>query len=330
MAEPLKVNCRNCHAKLDVGECDPFERVACPQCGTLIRVPMRFDRYLLEKVCGKGGNSVVYRAIDPELARRVAIKIAGETSDLEETAARFASSAKISGMLSDPGVIPVYNCGVFEDRPFLVMRFMEHGDLELMMKHGGLPEQSKILNWIASMIPALIEARNKNIVHHDIKPGNIMLTAEDEPKLGDWDLADIREPGDLQTPCSDWASPIYASPERIYCGCEDYRGDIFCLGVTIYELLSGTAPFGLKGSREEIYERRKNMDFLPLASLIHDVPPELDALLTAMLDFAPENRPEYEEILAVTRRAASGTNDNIAGAAPKTHGAFAWFRKNNR
>lgn len=327
MAEPLKINCRVCHAKLDVGECDPFERVACPQCGTFIRVPMRFDRYLLEKVCGKGGDSLVYRAIEPELARRVAVKIANENTDTEDSAARFVNSARITGKLADPGVVPVYNCGIFENRPFLVMRFMEHGDLERMLKHGELPEHHVILKWITDVMPVLIEARNKNIVHHDIKPGNIMLTADDEAKLGDWDLADIREPDDSDTPCSEWASPIYASPERIYCGCEDHRGDIFCLGVTIYELLAGKAPFGLDGDAETMYERRKNMDFAPISESVPGISPEFGQILTGMLDFLPENRPDYEEILQGILREINKNGSNDPEEIKKHSGVISWFRK---
>ncbi|MBR2372656.1 MAG: serine/threonine protein kinase [Lentisphaeria bacterium] len=328
MAEPLKVNCRTCHAKLDVGEFAPFEQVACPQCGTVIRVPMRFDRYLLEKVCGKGGDSIVYRAIDPELSRRVAIKIGNGVSADGEADPRFVNSARISGILSDPGVVPVYNCGICDNRSFLVMRFMEHGDLERMLKHHELPEHSVILSWIAGIIPALIEARNKNIVHHDIKPGNIMLTAENSPKIGDWDLADCRTQGDYQTPCSEWASPIYASPERIYCGCEDYRGDIFCLGVTIYELLSKQAPFGLSGSTEEIYDRRKNMEFVPLAEILPETMPELSRIVSAMLEYLPENRPDYEEILKVIKQAVDYKKDMEKGSCSGHSGRISWFRKN--
>lgn len=298
MAEALKINCRHCHARVDLSDCTPFEKVACPGCGVTLTVPMRFERYLLEKVCGKGGDSVVYRALEPELARRVAVKIASEDSD-SETAQRFINSARISGHLTHPGVVPVYNCGTFEGRSFLVLRYMEHGDLEHLLKKGGLPGAAKIIAWIAAVIPVLIEARNKNIVHHDIKPANIMLSADDEPKLGDWDIAEIQEKDSQGAPCAMWASPIYASPERIFSGCEDYKGDIFSLGVTLYELLSGIAPFGLHGNEDTIYERRKDMAFQPLSALLPELPPAVSLAVTGMLDFYPENRPDYEEILAL-------------------------------
>ena len=303
MAEALKINCRHCHAKLDLGDCEPFEKVACPECGATLLVPMRFERYLLEKVCGKGGDSIVYRALEPELARRVAVKIETESGN-QETAQRFVNAARISGKINHPGAVSVYNCGTFENRAFMVLRFMEHGDLEQMLKKGTLPGPAKILSWIAAVIPVLIEAREKNIVHHDIKPANIMLTAEDEAKLGDWDIADIRTPGDRSTVCSMWASPIYASPERIFSGGEDHKGDIFSLGVTLYELLCGIAPFGLHGNQDTIYERRRNMNFQALHKVVREIPPAVSLLVTAMLDFHPENRPDYEEILALLEAVA--------------------------
>ncbi len=313
MAESLKINCRKCHAKLDLGDFTPFETVPCPECGAMLRVPMRFERYLLEKICGKGGNSIVYRALEPDLARRVAIKIeqkkesAEEDDGQSEIAEGFINAARISGKINHPGVLPIYNCGTFDGKAFLVMRYMEHGDLERMMKQELLPGPGKILSWINSLIPVLIECRNNNIVHHDIKPANILLTAEDDVKLGDWDIADHRTKGDFSASRSMWASPIYTSPERIFSGGEDYRGDIFSLGVTIYELLSGIAPFGLHGGTEMIYERRKDMHFQSLSALVPQTPPVLSVLVAAMLDFFPENRPDYEEISSILDSVITGS-----------------------
>ena len=299
--QEVKINCRSCHAKLDLSDFTPFEKVPCPECGAMLRVPKSFERYLLEKICGKGGDSTVYRALEPELARRVAVKIENdrspeESEETSEAAKRFVNCARMSGKITCPGIVPVYNCGTFDGKSFLVMRYMEHGDLEQMLRQGKLPGRGRILSWILSLIPLLVECRNNNIVHHDIKPANIMLTADDEAKLGDWDIADYRDPGDVCTPCSMWASPIYTSPERIFSGGEDYKGDIFSLGVTIYELISGIAPFGLHGDTEMIFGRRKNMQFQPLTALVPEAPPVLSILVAGMLDFLPANRPDYEEI----------------------------------
>ena len=125
--EPLKVSCRNCHTKLDISELEPYTTFPCPECGVIIRVPERFDRYLLEKVCGVGGMAKIYRALDTKLARRVAVKILDPEF---ATGRNFFECAKIVARINHPAIIPVLDCGVFRDRPFLVMKYMDCGDLE--------------------------------------------------------------------------------------------------------------------------------------------------------------------------------------------------------
>ncbi len=299
MSEPVKIFCRGCHSKLDVSDLEPFSRVPCPCCGTQLRVPKRFDRYLLEKVCGIGGMSKVYRAIEPDLARRVAVKILNpDCPDREKVADRFLGEAQLVARLNHPGVIPIYNCGSCDGQPFLVMRFMEHGSLEEHFKAGTLPPYPHLLECLTVVAEGLKFALERdNIIHHDVKPGNILLTAENEAKLGDFDLADVREEGDELSWCDGWASPAYVSPERLFSGCEDHRGDIFSFGVSIYELLGGAAPFGLNGSVEELLERRRAEAFRPLSDRNDRVSPQLSKLVGRMLAYAPESRPGYSEIV---------------------------------
>ncbi|MBQ9502427.1 MAG: protein kinase [Lentisphaeria bacterium] len=291
---PLKVSCRNCHAKLDISDLEPYTTFPCPECGVIIRVPERFDRYLLEKICGKGGMAKIYRALDTKLARRVAVKIL----DPEYATGRnFFDSARIVARINHPAVVPVLDCGVFNDRPFLVMKYMDCGDLERHLKADTLPDLPALAGYLAFIASGLAAAAKENIVHHDVKPSNILLSSADGVKLGDFDLADIRKPGDVYTPCEEMGSPGYLSPERLYSGGEDSRGDVFSLGVSIYELFSGRLPFGLNGEPEELYRRRQDMEFEELASVAPMVPPRLSDLVTAMLSFRMDMRPEYPEIV---------------------------------
>lgn len=295
----LKVSCRQCGTRLDMSELEPFTVVDCPVCGARLRVPKFFDRYLLEKVCGSGSTTTVYRALDPHLSRRVAVKVLEASgSDAEELGRRFLAEAKLVARLNHPAILPVYNCGVWEGKSYLVTRYMDRGDLGKLMKRGELPPTGELLAILAAAAEALRYANETaKVVHHDVKPANILLATGGEARLGDFDLADIRDFGD-QSPCGvEWGSPAYISPERLYTGGEDVRGDVFSLGATIYELLAGRPPFGAEGTPEELYERRRAMDFSELDTLRSDLPEPLPGLVSHMLDFEPDCRPAYPEII---------------------------------
>ena len=304
---PLKIACRQCKTRLDMSELEPFTVVECPVCGTRLRVPKFFDRYLLEKVCGSGSITTVYRALDPRLSRRVAVKVLNASAeDANELEHRFLAEAKLVAGLNHPGILPVYNCGVCEGKPYLVTRFMERGDLGTMMKRGELPPPGELFGILAVAAEALAYANGTaKLVHHDVKPANILLSEGGEARLGDFDLADVREFGD-QSPCvAEWGSPAYISPERLYTGGEDVRGDIFSLGATIYELLGGRPPFGVEGEPEELYERRRAMAFTELGVLRPDLPESLTDLISHMLDFEPDCRPTYPEIIRELKACAA-------------------------
>ena len=151
--------------------------------------------------------------------------------------------------------------------------------------------------------------RREKIVHHDVKPGNILISAENEAKLGDFDLADVRDEGDSLTLCDGWGSPAYVSPERLLYGGEDFRGDIFSMGVTIYELMSGVSPFGITGEPEELLDRRSAGVARSLAELNPEVTPELSSLAGRMMSYAPEDRPDYAEVIACLKQFSEEETD---------------------
>lgn len=303
----IKVFCRGCGAKLDMTGLEPFSRVACPECGTVLRVPLPFDRYLLEKLCGQGGMSRVYRAIEPQLARRVAVKILNSRDeDVQAEVAHFLEEAKVVSRLVHPGIIPVYNCGVCEGEAFMSMRFMENGSLEQHLKAGTLPPRKVLFGQLATVAEGLAYAWGHGVTHHDVKPGNILLTREGEAKLGDFDLADTSAKEGFRTVRGGFASPAYVSPERLFFGAEDHRGDIFSLGTTIYELLTGNAPFGTSGEPEELLDRRNKREYPRLTGF--GISPAFSDLVDRMLAYSPEERPGYPEVIRMLRAEADGVD----------------------
>ena len=297
MSDPVKINCRKCRARYDVSDLPPFTMFSCPECGTQLRTPKVFGRYLLEKLYGQGGMSGIYRAIDPVLMRRVIVKIAKSESEHGNMKERFQNEAKLLAPISHAAVIPIYDCGEVGDESFIVMQFMDGGDLETHMKKNSLPAPNELIDHLRNVASGLHYLYlGHNIVHHDVKPSNIMLASDGSARIGDFDLCDIRRAGDITTPCMLWGSPGYLSPERLQCGGEDHRGDIYSLGITIYELFSGQLPFGIHGEAEALYLRRQE-PFTPLLQLCPEVGKEISQLVDGMLSFEVSSRPTYPEII---------------------------------
>jgi serine/threonine protein kinase len=316
-AGKLKVSCHGCLQKLDVSDLEAFSHVACPNCGADIIVPKWFSSYLLEEHWGIGGMADVYRALDPTLDREVAIKVLNcPTDEVEGFGEMFLNEGRIAANINHPAVIPIYSCGEFEKRHFLVMQFMEFGSLEQKLRKGEIFSVEQVLEWIIDITSGLQSAWKMGIVHHDVKPANILLDADNNAKIGDFGLAnaiyDIRSEKLLNITRS-WGSPAYVSPEKLSSGSEDYRGDIFSLGVTIYELLTRKCPFEVSKDSEKMLHCRLNKGVLPPSARRTVIDSELSDFVMTMLDPDPEERPGYDSIIEFMKNKRSELTSKSAG-----------------
>lgn len=322
---PDTIICRKCNHQLDISELNPFDEFLCPYCKTKIKCPFIFERYFLLDICGIGGMSRVYRAFDPVLNRNVAIKITDANCfDASVAGERYIREAELVAKINSPGIVKVFRGGVHGGQPFLVMEFMKKGTLEDLQKSFMLPPADKILQWLSVIADGLYAASQLGIVHHDIKPANIMLSEDGEVKIGDFDLAEINT-DNASADSSDWASIAYVSPERLYDGTEDYRGDIFSLGATAYELLTNEYPFGNSGEVAELIERRKHPAFEPVNHLNSTVSASISDFISRMMAFVPEARPSYPEIINVFK---NGRNMNDRKKSGNT--IFSFFKNNSQ
>jgi len=295
----IKITCRNCHGRFDVSDLDPFSRIPCPDCGTMLRIPKPFERYLLEKICGRDDDGTpVYRAIDPLLARRVAVKVIHAGNYEEAQSRRFLAGAKAAAGLSHGGLVPVYDCGIWEGDLFLVMRYMELGDLARMQERDELPSYGELLGWLISIGSGLEFINNSHMVHGDVRPSNMMLTSGGEARLGHFDcLARSPVSADGRSP-----SLNFASPDRLQGKLVGPKSDVFSFGVSLYKLLSGFLPFPGAEFEAAALKMRLAEKPVPLRERRKEVSRTFSDFVGSMLEPLPERRPDMKETLAAMRK----------------------------
>ncbi len=207
----------------------------------------RIRDYKIIKKLGEGGMGTVYLARDEMLEREVAIKILDPilTKDSQFTD-RFRHEAKVQASLIHPNIVTLYNYFYEDNNYCMVMEYIDGVTLkQLITSVGPLPEQRAI--WIFNqMLEAVGYAHKKGIIHRDIKPSNILITGDDTVKILDFGIAKILQDKGLTKTGTKMGTIYYMSPEQIKAVKDiDNRTDIYSLGVTFYEMLSGRVPFNV-------------------------------------------------------------------------------------
>lgn len=204
-------------------------------------------RYEIERELGRGAMGVVYLGRDPKIARQVAIKTLSygqlESHELNEFKQRFFREAEAAGRLNHPNIVTVYDVGEEHDLAFIAMDYIKGKALSAHVEEHSLLPVADVLYIAAEVADALEYAHANQIVHRDIKPANIMYQAEEERiKVTDFGIARIVD--SAKTSTGDvLGSPLYMSPEQLKGGSVDRRTDVYSLGVTLYQLLTGKLPF---------------------------------------------------------------------------------------
>lgn len=205
----------------------------------------QLGRYRIVSELGRGAMGVVYKAEDALLNRMVAIKtiiMSGDAGERAEYEARFYQEAKAAGGLNHPNVVTIHDIGREGETAYLAMELIEGFDLREMMRNGriALP---LVLDIAAQVADGLAFAHERGVFHRDVKPGNVMIARGRQAKIMDFGIARMRE-SDIHTRTGTiLGSPKYMSPEQVAGKRTDHRSDIFSLGVMIYELVTGAAPF---------------------------------------------------------------------------------------
>src|SRR5215471_19055317 len=285
-----------------------------------MRAMQAIGRYRVEKLLGSGAMGEVYRAHDPVIDRRVAIKVlrpelvAGSGSD--QLLERFRREARAAGRRFHPNIVAIWDFGDDDGMPFLVMEYVEGRSLDQIIKSSGPLAPERGVAIITQVLSALGFAHKNGIIHRDIKPSNIMVLPNGDVKVADFgiariDASDFTIVGDLL------GTPAYMAPEQLTGGPVDHRTDLFAAGVILFEMLTGVKPFRGKSITEimSFMERRGPEDTRTLNPAL---PESLKPVLGKALAFDPGARyGAAAEFSAALQEAISVVVTNKPRPAPE-------------
>lgn len=265
--------------------------------------------YRVDKLLDQGGMSWVYEAVHPEIGRRAAVKVLkAEGHNDAESRNRFLLEAKAVAALTNKHVVEIWNYGILPDgRQYLMMPLLEGEALDRYLSRMQTLPPAQALQIIEQALNALSEAHKKNIVHRDVKPGNIFLvrehTGELLVKVMDFGLAAARPvampEGDGPAKAS-WVAgtPCYVAPEQAKGLAASPAADLYALGVTLYELLAGEPPFPDSPSQPVAELLRKHLSEPPppLSRKVSNLPEGVEDFINSLLEKEPEKRPASADL----------------------------------
>lgn len=244
------------------------------------------EKYEIIEEIGKGGMGIVYKARDKILDRIVALKVLPqELASNKEAVESFMKEAKACASLIHPNIVTVYEAGFFKDSLFISMEFIDGPSIKEMLDKEERLNYKYVVFIAAQVCKGLNFAHSKRIIHRDIKPGNIMLTSKKVVKIVDFGLARVIEEVRRGYTVTS-GTPYYMSPEQTLGEEVDHRTDIYSLGVTMYEMLTGEPPF----SGGDIGYHHVHTPPPPIREFVPDVHPKLEAIVLKCLEKKPEKR----------------------------------------
>ncbi|MCA9323121.1 MAG: protein kinase, partial [Planctomycetes bacterium] len=308
-------------------------------------LPTHIGRYRLEREIGRGGMGVVHLAVDERLGRRVAIKIlVPELSARDDLRRRLEREAAAISQLEHPAIVPIYEIGEDEGRPFIVMRYVEgvslsewagrkrhvehgpgSGDVTLIGRSDSrataaptpdsapitaetmaarVEELGPLLEIFEQLADALDHAHSLGIIHRDVKPGNVVIDAQDRPHLLDFGLAKIDGTETLSRSGGLLGTMPYMAPEQVTSnrGAVDGRTDIYALGVTLYECMVGRRPFAGETNEALMFQVGIRQP-APLRDFRPDLSRDVETVVLKCLEKDPARRYRRGSELAADLRA---------------------------
>jgi len=292
--------------------------------------PEIIGRYEIIEELGRGAMGSVFKARDPAVGRTVALKTihttALEGSQSEEYRKRFQREARASGVLSHPGIVPVFDVGEHKGTPFLVMEFVAGRTLGDAIKKGDRFTLDRVCEIGQQIAEALGYAHHQGVIHRDIKPANILLTSHEvygaeRPRITDFGIAKLAA-SDITTTGQLLGTPSFMPPEQFTGAPIDGRADLFSLGVILYSLATGEQPFPGETMTAVSY-KVVHTEPIPPSKLNPAVPPNLEGAILKCLAKNPSARYQTGEeiardLAAIRMNATAATHQAVAPSAQKS------------
>lgn len=254
--------------------------------GSFEKLPLRFGRYEVQKLLGRGGMGAVYLALDTQLDRPVALKIPKvSASGSKKLLQRLETEARAAAQLDHPGACKVYDCGAIDNICYIALQYIEGETLKTLLKDRG-KSSAEVVSLILQVAEALADAHDLGIIHRDLKPENVMINRRGMAVVMDFGLAKLTKvAADAAATQAGtiMGSPAYMSPEQALGEASQVTGqtDIYALGVILYELLTGRWPF--MGQGLQIMGQKTLQDPPSPLSVQPDLHPRLAAVCQKMI-----------------------------------------------
>jgi serine/threonine protein kinase len=255
------------------------------------------DNYRIIESLGIGGMGIVFKAIHIKLEKIFALKMITPGLVMNENfLKRFQAEAKSLAKFEDPNIVRVYDLRSDDDRWFIVMEFVDGINLLEKIKRDGPFPWQKALPILEQMLSGISHAHASGIIHRDIKPNNIMITKDGTVKITDFGLAKDQTSGSSTLTVASGGTLYYMSPEHVKgFSFTDKRSDIYSVGMTFYEMLTGSVPFKDINSDFDIREKIVRKEFEKPTTINPDIPVELESIIIKAIAKDPEERFQTAE-----------------------------------
>lgn len=296
---------------MDVREQEPLAKIHCPLCGTAMRVSRQYNHFSIVETLGSGGMGAVYKALDRNLNRMVALKLLRrELSADESYIIKLEDEARITASINHPYVVKVFSFGSDRGQYYIAMELVDKGSLDDLMQLQHTVSELQVLQVGLQVASGLQAAHQRGLIHRDVKPGNILFADAHTAKITDFGLALLAE-HEAEGRGEIWGTPYYIAPEKLNNEPEDFRSDIYSLGGTLFHAVAGRPPFEAESASLVALKHLKSRA-VSLQAFAPDVSSETAYVINRMLHKDPNQRyASYAELIDHLKYASDTVTANV-------------------